>query len=360
MSDAATAQSDCQRCSRTVEDIRHCRNYQYVSIRFWCLDITSGTILALLIVALHDLLILNSVPLPWSLLASMSILMVLQFMFSLLIGSITGSLEAMIPGTFVAMGAMIVALMPMGQVSRLVAGATVGLLTSLGFVLMDAILRRRPNGVASKLQTRSVSKPPSFTIPTPAWVYDLLEEAGAHRRACPQRRLFAQMGERVLFVAAGSGLNFANFPPHRSIVAVDVNPEMLQRAHARAKTYDGILVLMNADVQKLPFEDAAFDTIATASTFCSVPDPGQGLSELYRVLKPGGNLLMFEHVRSRNAAVALNQDMMNFFMRFLGPSINRDTATTVRNAGFVIDRIGSAYLDVFLAIEGHKPARALR
>jgi hypothetical protein len=73
------------------------------------------------------------------------------------------------------------------------------------------------------------------------------------------------------------------------------------------------------------------------------------------VLKPGGNLLMFEHVRSRKALIALNQDMMNFMMRFLGPSINRDTTTAIRKAGFVIDRIGSAYLDVFLAIEGHKP-----
>jgi SAM-dependent methyltransferase len=113
---------------------------------------------------------------------------------------------------------------------------------------------------------------------------------------------------------------------------------------------------MEADVQVLSFEDASFDTVATASTFCSVPNPAQGLSELYRVLKPGGRLLMLEHVRSGNPLIALEQDMMNLVMRFLGSDVNRDTVGPVRDAGFVIDRIRSAYLDVFLMIDGHKPS----
>jgi SAM-dependent methyltransferase len=290
----------------------------------------------------------------------MTLIMVLQFGLSLFIGSLTGSLEAMIPGTFVAMGAMMVALVPMrGIYLKFVVAASVSFLISLGFVFMDAMSKTRSLGDASKRHVRPASNPPPFTLPTPVWLYDLLEGAGARRRACPQRRLFAQMGERVLFVAAGSGLNFKHFPPHRSIVAIDVNSEMLERAHCRAKSHDGILRLMNADVQKLTFADATFDTVATASTFCSVPDPKEGLSELYRVLKPGGKLLMFEHVRSGNALIALNQDMMNFIMRLLGSNLNRDTASAVRSAGFVVDRIGSAYLDVFLAIESHKPANDL-
>jgi ubiquinone/menaquinone biosynthesis C-methylase UbiE len=151
-------------------------------------------------------------------------------------------------------------------------------------------------------------------------------------------------------------LNFANFPPRRNIIAIDVNVEALGRAQGRAESYDGNLRLMEADVQKLPFEDASFDTIATASTFCSVPNPDRGLSELRRVLKPGGKLLMLEHVRSRNPLIALEQDMMNLAMRFLGSDVNRDTVGAVRNAGFVIDQIRSAYLDVFLMIDGHRPS----
>ena len=74
------------------------------------------------------------------------------------------------------------------------------------------------------------------------------------------------------------------------------------------------------------------------------------------MLKPGGRLLMLEHVRSGNTLIALEQDMMNLAMKFLGSDVNRDTVSAVRDAGFVIDQISSAYLDVFLMIDGHKPA----
>lgn len=361
MSSRSTAQVDCGDCSLAVGEINRCHKYWLLSLRFWFLDIVLGALLGFLIVWFHESLMPSNMPPVWSFLLSMILIMVLQFVLSLFIGSLTGSLEAMIPGTFVGMGAMSVALVPLrGMNLKFIAAASVGFLISLGFVLLDAMSRTRSLRDTFKRQVRPASNPPPFTLPTPAWLYDLLEGAGARRRACPQRRLFAAMGERVLFVAAGSGLNFKHFPPHRSIVAIDVDSKMLERAQCRAKSYDGILRLMNADVQKLPFDDATFDTVATASTFCSVPDPKQGLSELFRVLKPGGNLLMIEHVRSRSTLIALNQDMMNFIMRLLGSNLNRDTAAAVRSAGFVVDRIGSAYLDVFLAIEGQKTTSNLR
>lgn len=162
------------------------------------------------------------------------------------------------------------------------------------------------------------------------------------------------MEGEILFVAAGTGLNFANFPPRPRICAVDFDGAMLKRARARTRSCSGSIRLVEADVRRLPFADAAFDTVATASTFCTVPNPAQGLAELYRVLKPGGVLLMFEHVRSGNPLIALEQDMMNMMMRYLGPNLNRDTVGAVLDAGFVIDRITSAYLDVFVAIEGRK------
>jgi ubiquinone/menaquinone biosynthesis C-methylase UbiE len=285
----------------------------------------------------------------------MSIVMILQSLLSSFIGNLIGSMEAMIPGGFIGMGAMIVAYLPLPNRGLMYAsGAAIGLVISLVFVLIDARLRSASiEEFPFRRSSHKVSRP-SFTFQTPSWLYDLREMAGAWRRAYAQRVLFANMGEQVLFVAAGSGLNFANFPPHRNIVAIDVNAEALSRAQVRAESYDGALRLMEADVQKLPFPDASFDTVATASTFCSVPNPGQGLSELCRVLKPGGRLLMLEHVRSGNPLIAFEQDMMNLVMRFLGSDVNRETVGAVRDAGFVIDRIRSAYLDVFLMIDGHK------
>jgi ubiquinone/menaquinone biosynthesis C-methylase UbiE len=131
---------------------------------------------------------------------------------------------------------------------------------------------------------------------------------------------------------------------------------MVEAARARAIEYDGSLSLQQADVQLLPFADSSFDTIATASTFCSVADPVQGLKELYRVLKPGGAMLMFEHVRSRKPLLGLSLDFLTLATRYVGPAMNRDTVGNVQRAGFVVDRVVCAYLDIFLAIEAHKPS----
>lgn len=354
---STTAQPDCLRCGSRKDKIGRCHSEQRNSIKFWVLDAVFGTFLGVLVVEFHEYLIPDKWPLWWSFLASMSIVMVLQSLLSYFIGNLIGSMEAMIPGGFIGMGAMIVAYMPVPNRYLMFAlGAMSGLAISMVFVILDVRLRTTSlHEIPSRRSNGKVSSP-GFTLRKPSWLYDLQEMAGARRRAFAQKALFANMGESVLFVAAGSGLNFANFPPRRNIIAIDVNVEALSRAQVRAEAYDGNLRLMEADVQNLPFEDGFFDSIATASTFCSVPNPGRGLSELRRVLKPGGRLLMLEHVRSGNLLIAFEQDMMNLAMRFLGSDVNRDTVSAVRNAGFVVDRIRSAYLDVFLMIDGHRPS----
>src|SRR5262249_42671057 len=103
----------------------------------------------------------------------------------------------------------------------------------------------------------------------------------------------------TLMVAAGTGNDFKFFPPSQPIVAIDISPQMLERAAKKAATYQGTIELQMMDVCELLFADASFDTVVTVCTFCSVPRPVISLRELYRVLKPGGQILMFEHVRSK-------------------------------------------------------------
>jgi ubiquinone/menaquinone biosynthesis C-methylase UbiE len=133
---------------------------------------------------------------------------------------------------------------------------------------------------------------------------------------------------------------------------------MVERARRKATAYEGALDVGVMDVQALEFPDATFDTVATAATFCSVPDPLRGLHEIYRVLKPGGQLLMFEHVRSRFGPVALVQDLMTPFTRRIGPDMNRDTASNVVRAGFELGREENVYFDVVKAIEACRPAQS--
>ncbi|HZC22150.1 MAG TPA: hypothetical protein VE866_02340, partial [Candidatus Binatia bacterium] len=172
----------------------------------------------------------------------MSAVMVLQSLLSFFIGNLIGSMEAMIPGGFIGMGAMIIPYLPLPSGRLMPAfGAAAGLAISMVFVHIDA--RFRGASIEAFSLRRSIKKvsTPSFTLRTPSWLYHLQAIAGAQRRAYAQKALFANMGQDVLFVAAGSGLNFANFPPRRHIVAIDVNVEMLCRARERAERYDGAL-----------------------------------------------------------------------------------------------------------------------
>ncbi|HSP96350.1 MAG TPA: class I SAM-dependent methyltransferase [Candidatus Dormibacteraeota bacterium] len=168
-------------------------------------------------------------------------------------------------------------------------------------------------------------------------------------------RLFRKMKGRCLMVAAGIGHDFGHFPPGLTITAIDISPQMIERAWPRAAAYSGALDLRVMDVQALEFPDESFDTVATACTFCSVPDPVRGLRELYRCLKPGGILLMFEHVRSRFGPIALLQDLLTPITRRMGPDLNRDTVGNVLRAGFELCREQNVYVDVVKAIEARRP-----
>jgi ubiquinone/menaquinone biosynthesis C-methylase UbiE len=190
-----------------------------------------------------------------------------------------------------------------------------------------------------------------------AKLYDF-REASMLRRGPAKAALFSRMSGRVIFVAAGTGTDFAAFPPASErpppgldITAIDISDEMLRRAAARAARYPGRLRLLRADAQALPFEDASFDTAATSCTLCSVPDPVRALRELRRVLRPGGVLLMFEHVRSRNPVLGWTLDLMTLWSRRTGTEMNRDTLANARAAGFRPTRVTSVYLDIILAVE---------
>lgn len=185
--------------------------------------------------------------------------------------------------------------------------------------------------------------------------YGLMTWGEDRRFGAAKQALFAKMTGSCLMVAAGTGADFDCFPPGLVIIALDISPGMLERARCRAEAYQGALTLQVMDVQELSFPDATFDTVVTSCTFCSVPDPLRGLRELYRCLKPGGQLLMFEHVRSRVGPIAVLQDVMTLISRRIGPDMNRDTVSNVLRAGFELYRESNVYVDVVKAIEARRP-----
>lgn len=187
-----------------------------------------------------------------------------------------------------------------------------------------------------------------------ARVYDVCEGSQL-RRGAQKERLFRSMRGRILFVAVGTGLDIPRFPPGQHVVGVDISAGMLRRAQRRRRAYAGELVFVQADVERLCFAESSFDTAVSSCTLCSVPHPVQALQELYRVLRPGGRLLMFEHVRSHSWPLGLALDVMTLWTRLFGTAMNRDTVANLRAAGFKIVDIESVYLDIILSIRALRP-----
>ena len=183
---------------------------------------------------------------------------------------------------------------------------------------------------------------------------DLFAFAEDRRLGPHKRRLFSKMRGATLMVGAGTGNDFKFFPPSMHVVAIDISPKMLERAARKAVEYEGSIELREMDVCDLDFAEATFDTVATACTFCSVPKPILGLRELRRVLKPGGQILMFEHVRSTIGPFGIFMDMMTPLSRRVGPDLNRDTVSNVQKAGLHLRRVENVYLDVVKIIEAVK------
>lgn len=181
--------------------------------------------------------------------------------------------------------------------------------------------------------------------------YDQFGQGPEKRWAVPKRKFFSGMGTgRILFVAVGTGLDIQFFPPNRNITAVDISEGMIRQAVPRAAAYNGRLSLLRTDIQQPGLETEAFDQIFTTCTFCSVPDPIDGLRSLRGLLRPGGELRMFEHTGSNWFPFNLMLNMMTPLSRLFGPEMNRPTVKNVAAAGFRIESVENLYLDVLKVI----------
>ena len=171
-----------------------------------------------------------------------------------------------------------------------------------------------------------------------------------------RQKLWAKVdGHHILEVGVGTGKNFAYYPADARMTAIDFSPQMLKQA-AHNKDRKAVAVELNLmDVQSLCFADNSFDTVIGTFVFCSVPLPLKGLKELYRVCKPGGQVLLLEHVLSSKPALAR---IMNFFnpavVTLVGANINRNTVKHVKACGFASVRIDARSGDIIKLIEARK------
>src|SRR5574341_1638091 len=144
----------------------------------------------------------------------------------------------------------------------------------------------------------------------------------------------------VLEIGAGTGANFPHDPSGARCIATEPDPYMLQRARKRADEVAASIEMRQASAEVLPFPDASFDFVVDTLVLCSVGDPRRVLAEIKRVLRPGGELRLYEHVRYRNPVGGLAQDVASPIWQWFGAGChpNRDTERLVQEAGFEVLR----------------------
>jgi phosphatidylethanolamine/phosphatidyl-N-methylethanolamine N-methyltransferase len=187
--------------------------------------------------------------------------------------------------------------------------------------------------------------------------FDLLEAPmeGLVFKPWRQRLWVKATGHHLLEVGVGTGKNFDYYPKAARITAIDFSSAMLKQA-AQAKIRKNVQVdLALMDVQTLSYADDCFDTVIASFVFCSVPMPMKGLKELHRVLKPGGQILLLEHVVSSRPLIAKIMNLLNpIVVRLFGANINRDTVKNIKACGFSSVRIDERCGDILKLIEAIK------
>jgi ubiquinone/menaquinone biosynthesis C-methylase UbiE len=188
-------------------------------------------------------------------------------------------------------------------------------------------------------------------------VYDLLEGLIERSHFSQWREMLWSRveGDKILEVGVGTGKNFPYYPDNADITAIDFSEKMLARAQKKAEKERMRVCLLKMDVQNLEFEDNTFDTVVGSFIFCSVPDALRGLTEVHRVCKPGGEVLLLEHVLSANRILAWFMNLINpAVARMMGPNINRRTVKNVTKSGLTVERVTDLAAGIFKLIEAGK------
>jgi ubiquinone/menaquinone biosynthesis C-methylase UbiE len=156
----------------------------------------------------------------------------------------------------------------------------------------------------------------------------------AHRR-----RLLSSLSGRVLEIGGGTGSNLSSYGTAvTSLTITEPDPSMLRRLEAHVREHKPAARVLRAPAEDLPFGDDSFDAVVSTLVLCGVDDQPRALREIRRVLRPGGQLVFFEHVRSDEPKIARLQDRMNPVNRFLvGCECNRPTLERMERAGFDVE-----------------------
>lgn len=142
---------------------------------------------------------------------------------------------------------------------------------------------------------------------------------------------------RILEIGAGTGLNFPHYPHGARGVASELSFAMIERA--RSKNRPRGVHLMQNSAETLPLANASFDAAFATLVFCSVASPRKAFAELRRIVRPGGTIVLLEHVRPRGLTGTLFDALSVFTVALFDDHFNRRIAEEAQRAGLKVERV---------------------
>jgi ubiquinone/menaquinone biosynthesis C-methylase UbiE len=161
-----------------------------------------------------------------------------------------------------------------------------------------------------------------------------------------RRRTVGEARGRVLEIGVGSGLNLPFYAAGTQVTGIDPSARLLSMAREAATDRSKAVELIEGTAEAIPLPEGTVDTVVTTWTLCSIPDHAKALSEVRRVLKPGGRLLFAEHGLAPEPGVVRWQDRLTPIWRRIGGGchLNRPIDRLIASAGFEITALSTGYM----------------
>jgi ubiquinone/menaquinone biosynthesis C-methylase UbiE len=160
-----------------------------------------------------------------------------------------------------------------------------------------------------------------------------------------------------LEIAVGSGRNLQFYPADVKLTAIEFSPEMLALARKRAEELGRTFDLREGDAQDLAIADESFDTVIITLALCTIPDDRKAAAEAWRVLRPGGRLVLMEHVRSPVLPVRAIQRLIDpLAVRLEADHLVRDPLDYLADEGFEIESFERSKWGIVERVLARKPS----